>query len=255
MFKLFERHIGFFKRFSRKRHVVEASIVPDETSEGNTLCVPIPDALAVQPDIGIPLVRFSKSDAINQVLQHLPCKAASVPTAKILGAFREFEDAYNTQSQQRKTAAIKRLLQCLPFNGDKLDDELLSALRSFQKAFATASIANRRDGNNLYYRGKAFPDVPPTCRPQPNSPSTIKSVFAIVNKSVNPDEVIKKVRSVHHASILSTSIHPIKHDQRIKIFINFKTSDTADKVVKDGWSTQSSANKIYFKLQRHHQLF
>lgn len=256
MFKYFGRHLKFLNRSSRRSeqcHVVgfndSVSFLPSEIPVVETQNV-----RAVQPDTpiqpDIPLIRFSKSDAINEVLKHLPCKAAQVPTAKILGAFREFEDAYNTQSQQRKTVAINRLLQCLPFQSDKLDHELHRALRSFQSAFTTASVA-RRDPDSLLARGKSFSDVPPPNRSQPNSRLTSKSVFAIVNKSVDPNEVIKNVRAVHDDSILSTNIYPNKHDQRTKIFINFKTSETANRVAEKSWSTHPGANKIYFRLQLH----
>lgn len=250
MFKFLGRHLKFLKRSSRRSehcHVVvesdSVSFLPKEIPVVETQNV-----RDVQPDNNIPLIRFSKSDAINEVLKHLPCKAAQVPTAKILGAFREFEDAYNTQSQQRKTAALNKLLQCLPFQSDKLDHELHRALRSLQSAFTTASVT-RRDPDSLLPRKNDFSDVPPPNRSQPNSRPTTKSVFAIVNKSVDPNEVIKNVRAVHDDSILSTHIHPNKHDQRTKIIINFKTSEIANRVVEKGWTTHPGANKMYFKLQ------
>lgn len=186
----------------------------------------------------IPLVKFPKADAIDLVLKNLPCKANHVPNQKILNAFREFEDAYESTSHTRQTAALTKLLQCLPFQSDLLNQNLQSALRALQSAY---------QNNHHQPRDARAPDVPPRSGLEPNKPNKTltKSVFAIVDQSINLRNIVEKIGMEYR--VVSTHITPA-HRGKSKIFMNFTTAEAAEMVVQRSWSS-TDGRLIQFRLQ------
>ena len=173
------------KRFRKRKELPSVSTIKSEAEPQSQPLPPtssnivsnLPPSLSSDVRIStnlsksVPLLMFPGPMAIDKVLANLPCKAVEIPNQNVRNALREFEDAYVTKNQQRRTTARAKLLASLPFESDSLNENLKSALKELHDALGKTPTPTQNETLKVATPLRNQTSAPPSMS-QPNSKST-----------------------------------------------------------------------------------
>lgn len=174
------------KRFRKRKELPSVSTIKSEAEPQSQPLPPtlsnivsnLPPSLSSDVRIStnlsksVPLLMFPGPMAIDKVLANLPCKAVEIPNQNVRNALREFEDAYVTKNQQRRTTARAKLLASLPFESDSLNENLKSALKELHDALGKNPTPTQNETLKVAKAPLRNQTSAPPSMSQPNSKST-----------------------------------------------------------------------------------
>ena len=203
----------------------------------------------------IPWIPFAGPDAIDDVIANLPCKAYEIPNTNVLKVLREFEDAYLTNNQNRRKAARAQLLASLPYESDKLNENLKLALTKLQTAFPKKSptTQNRPAKNKSAQRvHDSVHQDGRVSQPQPNTKAafnaTSRSVITILEQTTNEHAIVDYLMAAlpYGLYIVSSNTKMIRGNKKI-LYINLESVEAANFVAKNYWTI--SGRPVRFQVQ------
>lgn len=266
---------NLLKRFGKRAKPSVDIDVPQkhETEPAEPLCKPDPTPTSPSPHLpmndpsnieatnppaiapcearkSIPLMKSPKLEAIDNLIARLPCKAVEIPTQLVRNALREFEDAYVTNSQRRKETALCKLLACLPLESKILNEEVKSALEEMQIAFSERMMTMQKRSTKIQApppktRRSPSNDFQHPPKLQSNGRKTSKSVVALINNTIDVDNIIDYFRTKIGENLVSFNKIE-KHNKKTILYINCMSVESANTIVGK-WNV--SGFVVNFRLQ------